>query len=176
MKNRLLSAVIAATLAATLSAFAANTTFFTNIGDLVFPFSPPARTGTPGTIDNMTIGATTPANGTFSTVTADRVVAAFGNYAKNPASTTYYPAYSFGTGVSQMTFATAAGATSYAYVTLATAPKDGQSACIYSQQAITALTLVVASQSINNAVATLAAAARVCYLYSLANTTWDRSQ
>jgi hypothetical protein len=45
-------------------AFGANTTFFTSIGDQIFPFSPPTNSG-PGTIDNMTIGATTPRDGHF---------------------------------------------------------------------------------------------------------------
>lgn len=53
-------------------AFAANTTFFTSIGDLVYPFSPPTTNPTaPGTIDNMTLGATTPAGGRFAPLAVD---------------------------------------------------------------------------------------------------------
>jgi hypothetical protein len=53
------------------SAFAANTVFLTDRnGQVIFPISPPNRaTGGPGAIDNMAIGATTPAPGTFSTLT-----------------------------------------------------------------------------------------------------------
>lgn len=55
--------------AGSIAALAANTTFFTSIGDLVFPFSPPTNSGaTPGTIDNMTIGGATPGVGNFSAI------------------------------------------------------------------------------------------------------------
>lgn len=50
-------------------AWAGNTVFFTNNGDIVFPFSPPASSGAAGLIDNMTIGATTPRAATFTSVT-----------------------------------------------------------------------------------------------------------
>jgi hypothetical protein len=66
------AAIIAGALLAlgAVSAMAGNNTFFTSIGDLVFPFTPPSNAGaTPGTIDNMAIGATTPAAGTFSSIT-----------------------------------------------------------------------------------------------------------
>lgn len=66
------AAIIAAALVAlgVVSAMAGNNTFFTSIGDLVFPFTAPSNAGaTPGTIDNMTIGATTPQAGTFSSIT-----------------------------------------------------------------------------------------------------------
>lgn len=64
-------AVVAALLASSVAALAANTTFFTSIGDLVFPFKAPTASA-PGTIDNMTIGATTPAPGSFSQVQIDQ--------------------------------------------------------------------------------------------------------
>jgi hypothetical protein len=63
------AAIIAAALVAlgVVSAMAGNNTFFTSIGDLVFPFTPPSNAGaTPGTIDNMVIGATTPAAATIN--------------------------------------------------------------------------------------------------------------
>jgi hypothetical protein len=66
------SAIIAGALLSigAFSAMAGNNTFFTSIGDLVFPFTPPSNAGaTPGTIDNMAIGGTTPAAGTFSSIT-----------------------------------------------------------------------------------------------------------
>lgn len=67
--KRLLTTTIAALLAGSLVALAGNTVFFTGIGDLTFPFSPPTSGGSvPGLIDNMTIGATTPRAATFSSV------------------------------------------------------------------------------------------------------------
>lgn len=59
---------IAALLASGMAVLAANTTFFTSTGDLVFPFSPPTTAGAAGAIDNMVIGATTPRAATFTTV------------------------------------------------------------------------------------------------------------
>jgi hypothetical protein len=63
-------AAAAALLAGSLGALATSNTFVTSIGDLVFPFAPPPQTGGPGTIDNMTIGATTPAAGHFTTLSS----------------------------------------------------------------------------------------------------------
>lgn len=68
-KRSLVSAVCAVLLAGTIAALAQSTTFFTSIGDQAFPFRRPTTTG-PGTIDNMTIGATTPRAGTFTTITS----------------------------------------------------------------------------------------------------------
>ena len=69
--KRIGSAVAAALIATTIAAFAANTTFFTSIGDQVFPFTPPTTNpAAPGTIDNMTVGANTPEPGTFTTLDA----------------------------------------------------------------------------------------------------------
>ena len=51
------------------AAKAANTTFLTDKGQIVFPFSPPKpATGAPANLDNTTIGATTPRPGTFSQI------------------------------------------------------------------------------------------------------------
>lgn len=57
-------------LIAALPARAGNTDFLTGRNaSITFPMSPPNRANsTPGAIDNMTIGATTPAPGTFSTL------------------------------------------------------------------------------------------------------------
>lgn len=66
----LLAAAIAVTMAISiLPARAGNTTFLTDRnGNVVFPLSPPNRANsTPGAIDNMNIGATTPAPGKFTT-------------------------------------------------------------------------------------------------------------
>lgn len=45
------------------------TTFFTSIGDQPFPFTRPPQNGGPGNIDNMVIGAGTPAVGNFTSIT-----------------------------------------------------------------------------------------------------------
>lgn len=56
----------AALFAGVLAAAAANITLFSSsLGDVVFPFGPPTATA-PGTIDNMTIGATVPRAGNFT--------------------------------------------------------------------------------------------------------------
>lgn len=69
-RNIILGVSAAALIAgAAIAARAGNTTFFTSIGDIVFPFTAPTNNpSAPGTIDNMTIGATTPAPGTFTTL------------------------------------------------------------------------------------------------------------
>lgn len=63
-------------------------------------------------------------------------------------------------------------------ITFASAPSDGAQECLYAQNAVTTLGLAAgsASQTINNAVTTIAAAAQVCYLYSLSSLTWNRSK
>ena len=63
-------------------------------------------------------------------------------------------------------------------ITFAAAPSDGAEECVYAQNIVTALALVggTSAQTIQNAVTTIGAAARVCYLYSLSNQTWNRSQ
>lgn len=169
--------VAAALIAGTVMALAGNTTLFSSrLGDIVFPFTAPLRDGTAGAIDNMIIGATTPRAGTFTSLTADQVDASIGSYARDPASSTYYPTYTMANGQTLLVF-TATGTTAYAYVILAAAPKDGDEACVFSAGAITALYVYAnAGQSIVNAAATLAANARTCYRYSESNTTWYRSQ
>lgn len=65
------AAILAALLAVvTTASHAGNTIFLTDRnGQLTFPISPPNRANsTPGAIDNMTIGAVTPAPATFSSV------------------------------------------------------------------------------------------------------------
>lgn len=66
--RKLFSTTAAALIASSIAAFAGNTVFVTNIGDLTFPFSPPTLAGAAGAIDNMVIGATTPRAGTFSSI------------------------------------------------------------------------------------------------------------
>lgn len=63
--------MIAAIAATTAQQFGTGTVFVTGKGDITFPFAPPTAAGaTPGTINNMVIGGTTPQAGTFTTVTA----------------------------------------------------------------------------------------------------------
>lgn len=69
LKRLFISTVVV--IAAVTAAYAANTTFFTSKGDIVFPFSPPTKAGAAGTIDNMTIGATTKRAATVTTLAAD---------------------------------------------------------------------------------------------------------
>ncbi len=57
-------------------------------------------------------------------------------------------------------------------------PYDGQEICIFSTQAVTALTSTASdSQTWNGSLSALSAnAAADCWIYSLSNTTWDRSE
>jgi hypothetical protein len=79
MKKPRFTMFIGAALAALISVplFAANTVFLTDRnGQISFPISPPNRANsTPGAIDNMTIGATTPAAITATSITAPSVTA-----------------------------------------------------------------------------------------------------
>lgn len=59
-------------------------------------------------------------------------------------------------------------------VVFASAPSDGAKECVFAQNTVTTLTLSAPGQTINNAVTTIAALARVCYLFSISNLTWDR--
>lgn len=171
LRSKILSTAAAMLIGASVAAVAANTTFFTSIGDLIFPFSPPKADGSAGTIDNMTIGATTPRVGNFTQVNS-----ILGSYAKDPASVATYASYQFADTQGMMIFSPS-GTASYAYVTLAANPIDGWQACVFSTQAITTLYLNASpGQTLLNAITTLSANARVCYTYSLANKTWSRSQ
>lgn len=76
---RKLLPAFAAILAATVLAFAGNTSFFTSNGDQVFPFTAPTTNpAAAGLIDNMTIGATTPRAATFTAVTVTGTAASAG--------------------------------------------------------------------------------------------------
>ena len=182
-----------AVLAATIAALAANTTFFTSLGDVVFPFTAPTS-GAPGTIDNMTIGATTPRAVTGTTVTGTGAVSGaslaatgnitaggkllgpWGTYAINPASVATYASYTFANGQTLMSF-TPGGTVSYIYVTMAPAPKDGDQACLFSTQTVTNLYLTASpGQTLVSAATALAANVRQCYTYSSGATSWTRTQ
>lgn len=70
-----------------------------------------------------------------------------------------------------------AGTLAYGYVTMAPTPSDGTEACIFSTAAITTLYLTAnTGQSISDAVSTLAANTRNCYVYAKSLATWYRSQ
>ena len=82
------AAAIAALLASSIVALAGSNVFVTAIGDLAFPFVPPSNQGaTPGSIDNMTIGAVTPEAGTFTKL-ADQQAGTFTLNGATPVSVT----------------------------------------------------------------------------------------
>ena len=69
-----------------------------------------------------------------------------------------------------------AGTLAYGYVTFSPAPSDGAQQCFFSTAAITTLYLAAnTGQTLADAVTTLAANARNCYLYSQSTATWNRS-
>ena len=159
MKTKLTLSIVAALLAGSIAAFAANNTFFTNVGDLVFPFAPPTSTGTGGTIGDVARGGMAPVNGS-------------GSYTKSIPTTGF--ALTFSNYQAQMLLEPS-GTLAAGYVTMAPAPVDGSKACVFSTQIITNLYISAnAGQTINDAVTTLAAKARACYLYSISNKTWDQ--
>jgi len=160
MKTVLVAAAVAAVLS--LPALAANTSLFSSrIGDIVFPFGAPSSAGANGTIGDPTRGGMAPVNGNLS-------------YVKSVPSTGF--SLTFDTYQRQLLLKPA-GTLAAGYVTMAPNPIDGTEACIFSTQIITALYVSAnTGQTINDAVTTLAANAKVCYTYSLSNTTWDRSK
>ena len=69
-----------------------------------------------------------------------------------------------------------AGTLAYGYVTFAPAPSDGAQQCFFSTAAITTFYLAAnTGQTLADAVTSMAANARNCYLYSKSNATWNRS-
>lgn len=96
-----------------------------------------------------------------------------GTYTKTAAVTGF--SYTFGNNQTDMLFEPA-GTLDAGTVTLGATPLDGSTECVFSTAAITSLTVSPnAGQTIHNAVTALSANTRVCYLYSLGNATWDRS-
>jgi hypothetical protein len=62
-------------------------------------------------------------------------------------------------------------------ITLAANPSDGARNCLFSTQIVTSLTVNAnTGQSINSAASAMTANGTVCYIFSLSNATWDRSQ
>jgi hypothetical protein len=111
-----------------------------------------------------------PASGINCTVS---LAGSGGTYFKAVATTGF--SYTFGNNQTIIALAPAGGLSTGTFV-MPAAPTDGQTACFFSTQAITTLTVSAnANQSINNAVTTLAANTRNCFLFSLSNSTWDRS-
>lgn len=80
MKTSRIAFVAAALLAlGSFSALAGNTTLVSpRTGDVTFPFSPPPLAGTAGSIDNMSIGATTPRPAAVTTLSASGAVTGAG--------------------------------------------------------------------------------------------------
>lgn len=151
---------LAALIASVIAAVAANTTFFTSIGDIVFPFSPPNGSGLNGSIGDPVRGGMAPVNGNLS-------------YTKVAAGTGF--SYTFVNFQADMLFEPA-GTLAAGYVTAAPTPTDGAQECVFSTQAITAFYWAAnVGQTINNAITALSANTRVCYRYSIGNATWDRS-
>lgn len=155
----------AALLAACAIAIAGNNTFVTGIGDLVFPFVPPTVQGGPtgvgGTIGNPGGQGMAPANGSQS-------------YTKRVPGTGWN--YTAGNFEARMLFRPT-GTVTTGYVTMAASPVDGGNLCIFTTQIITNFYPTAnTGQTLQDAVTTLAANAHVCYVYSLANTTWNRSE
>ena len=156
-------ASVAALLAGVVAAKATNTVFFTSIGDLVFPFGVPTDRGINGTIGDVNSGGMAPVNGNLS-------------YTKRGATVGTGFSYTFANWQRNMLFAPS-GTLASGYVTLAPAPIDGGEACVFSTQIVTAFYIAAnAGQTINNAATALTANGSVCYTYSKANTTWDRSR
>lgn len=156
---------VAALLAAGAIALAANNTFVTAIGDLIFPFTPPtnagASGGVSGTIGNAGGQGMAPLNGSQSyakVVPSTGFTATFGNF-------------------QQELLLKPAGTLLAGYINLAPAPVDGGKACIFTTATITNLYIAAgAGATLADAVTTLTANGRVCYLYSLSNATWNRMQ
>lgn len=84
--------------------------------------------------------------------------------------------YTFGNSQSMIVF-TGAVTPLAGTVTFAAAPSDGANQCVYSQGGISTLNLAAGAtgQTVRNAVTSLAALAKVCYLYSAADGFWDRN-
>lgn len=84
--------------------------------------------------------------------------------------------YTFGNSQSMIVF-TGAVTPLAGTVTFAAAPSDGANECIYAQGGISTLNLAAGAtgQTIRNAVTALAAASKVCYLYSQTDGFWDRN-
>jgi hypothetical protein len=62
-------------------------------------------------------------------------------------------------------------------ITMPASPNDGQQVCMFSTQIVSTLTVSAnTGQSINNNATAFTALGHLCYLYSLSNATWDRTE
>jgi hypothetical protein len=105
--------------------------------------------------------------------TPAQITATRGYYRSAPASLF---TYTFGNAVALAAF-DPSGTLAYGYVTMAPTPSDGTEACVFSTAAITTLYLTAnTGQTLSDAVTTLAANARNCYVYAKSAATWYRSQ
>ncbi len=96
-------------------------------------------------------------------------------YQKNTTLTGF--TYTFGNNQSLIVL-TEAGTINSGTIVLAQAPSDGDQNCFYSQSQVTGITITALPSLaiLNNAITQAVAASRYCYLYSLSNNAWDRSQ
>lgn len=102
------------------------------------------------------------------------LLAVTGGYYKSVPATGF--TYTFGNNIRVAAFDP--GATiSTGTVTMSPNPSDGAEQCIFSTATITTLTVGAnTGQTIADAATTITANGRICYLYSLSNATWNRSQ
>jgi hypothetical protein len=104
--------------------------------------------------------------------TPAQITSQSGYYKSTPASLF---TFTFGNSQSYAAFQNAS-ALAYGYVTFAPAPSDGSRECLFSIGGVTTLYLSAnTSQTLDNAITTMAANTGYCYLFSLSNTTWDRN-
>jgi hypothetical protein len=161
LNKRIIVSAFAALLGTVVIAKATNTTFFTSIGDLIFPFGVPSQTGTGGTIGDPVRGGMAPVNGNLSYAKKGNVGVGFSYY--------------FGNWQADMLLEPTATVSSGALY-MAPNPIDGGKACVFTLAAVSSFTWGAnVGQTINNAVTSLAANSKTCYLYSASNSTWDRS-
>lgn len=102
-----------------------------------------------------------------------QITAVKGYYRSVPASGF---TYTFGNAVSRAVF-DPAGTLAGGYITMAPNPSDGTEACFFSTAAITTVYMAAnTGQAIADAVTTLAANGKACYLYASSLASWYRSQ
>lgn len=111
-----------------------------------------------------------------SRYTTPALLTATGGYYKSTAGSGGALNYTFANAQRLAAF-DAGGTITSMYWTMAPAPSDGTEQCVFSTGAITFLYPTAnTGQTVSDAVSTLAANGRVCYLYGSANATWNRSQ
>ena len=112
-------------------------------------------------------------SGTNVYVLPKQITAQYGYYKSSPATGF---TYTFGANVTKAIFVMTT-TFSTGSVTLTATPNDGQEDCFFTTNIITTLTVAAnTGQSIVNNAAAATAAGHQCYLYSLSNATWNRSE